>query len=357
MEVVGTNGGVTQGKNISLHVLKNTFTAVNLTVPADGAVDMVRPFALEWDENPNAQEYNLQVSYHSNFDNLLIDENVNSTSYLITEHTYGVTSGATYYWRVKPVNQCAQGNFSNGRSFTTQQVNCNQEYNVNAITIPATANPNPFESTINFTQAANISRVKVYVDITHSRISDLEIKVKSPANTEVVLDQFGTCSGNYQNIQVSYDDLSENYLDCKSSSPAIRDDIKPFETLGAFNGENAQGNWKLIVSDPTNGEGGSLNMWALEICEVVGINETQDFDLFRVWPNPSKGQINLELSAGKNINVQLIDISGRIVFNRKYNNSQETFTGNVMFGNLKKGIYLLHVSSGDQQGLKRIIIK
>ena len=357
MEIVGTNGSATQGKNISLHVLKNTFTPVTLSNPVDGAVDMVRPFTLEWDENPNAQEYHLQVSYHANFDNMLIDKNINATSYLITEHTYGVTSGATYYWRVKPVNECAQGSFSNGRSFTTQQVNCNQDYNVNAINIPATANTNPFESTINFAQAANISQVKVYVDITHSRISDLEIKVQSPANTEVILNQFGTCSGNYQNIQVSYDDLSENYLECNSNAPAIRDDIKPFETLGSFNGQNAQGNWKLIVSDPTNGEGGSLNMWALEICEVVGINETQNFDLFRVWPNPSNGQINLELSAEKNIDVQLIDISGRVVFDREYNNSQETFTRNVMFGNLKKGIYLLHVTSGDKQGLKRIIIK
>jgi len=357
LEVVGTNGSQQIIKELKLHVLKDNFTPQNLIAPADGAVDLRKPFSLDWEAHPNAQQYQLQIAVNANFNNIILDEIVNNPSYLIKEHTYGISDGGTYYWRVKPLNDCASGNFSEVRSFSTLQINCNQSFNTTAVSIPTTASSSPYESQINYGQSSTISSVKVYVDITHTNISDLEIKLVSPQGTEVILNQSGTCSGNYQNIQVVYDDNSENFLDCNPTPPAIRDDMKPFETMSAFNGENAQGDWTLKVYDPVSGNGGSLNMWALEICEeILGIND-QDFELFKVWPNPSSGQVNIQLSAGKRINVRLLDMSGRAVFHRVYNNSGDTFTKNVILGHLKKGIYLLQVNSENKSGVKRIIIK
>jgi len=358
LEVVGTNSGQTISKNLKLHVLKDTFAPLSLTAPADGVLDLHRPFNLEWENHPNAQSYQLQVAVNSSFNNIIIDENVNTTSFLVKENTYGITDGSTYYWRVKPINQCAEGNFSTPRSFSTIQVNCTQNFNTTPISIPSTANSSPFESTINYGLNSTISKVKVYVDITHTNISDLEVKVISPAGTEVILNQSGTCVGNYENIQVVYDDFSDNFLECFPTSPAIRDDIKPFETLTVLNDENAQGNWRLQVSDPVNNNGGTFNMWALEVCEEIsaGIDD-QSFELFKVWPNPSGGQINVQLSAGKLIDVRLIDMSGREVFQRVYDNQNNIFTKNLILGHLKKGVYLLQVNSNNQSGIKRIIIK
>ncbi len=357
LEVVGTNGSQQVVKSLQLHVLKDNFATQNLIAPADGTVDLRRPFSLEWEEHPNAQRYQLQVAVNATFDNIVIDETVNYPSYLVKEHTYGITDGGTYYWRVKPLNDCASGNFSAIRSFSTLQVNCVQNFNTTAVTIPTTASNTPYESQINYAQNSTISGVKVYVDITHTQISDLEIKLVSPQGTEVILNQSGTCNGNYQNIQVVYDDNSENFLDCNPTPPAIRDNIKPFETMSAFNGENAQGNWTLQVSDPVAGNGGSLNIWALEVCEeILGIND-QDFELFKVWPNPANGQINVQLSAGKLIDMRLLDLSGREVFHRIYNNSGDNFTKNVILGHLNPGVYLLQVNSGNKSGVKRIVIK
>jgi len=358
LEVVGTNNGQSVIKNLQLHVLKDNFTTENLLMPADGAIDLEKPFSLEWESNPNAQEYQLQVAVNASFSNIIIDETINTTSFLVKNGTYGITDGSTYYWRVKPKNQCADGNFSAVRSFSTIQVNCNQFFNTTPINIPTTANASPFTSTINFTNNSNVSNVKVYVDITHTNISDLKIELSSPTGTGVILNQTGTCVGNFQNIQVVYDDESENFLDCRTSSPAIRDDVKPFESMSVFNNENAQGNWTLKVYDNVNNNGGSLNMWALEVCEKISADVNQNtFELFKVWPNPSNGQVNIELNAGQKVSVKLMDVSGREVFTRVYNNRNEVFTRNVIIGHLNKGVYLLFVKSGQKSGVKRLIIK
>ncbi len=358
LEVVGTNGGQQIIKELQLHVLKDNFTPQNLIAPVDGAVDLRKPFALEWESHPNAQQYQLQVAVNAGFSNIILDETVNNPSFLVKEHTYGISDGGTYYWRVKPLNDCASGDFSEIRSFSTLQINCNQNFNSTSVSIPTNASSTPYESQINYGLNSTISNVKVYVDISHTNISDLEIKLTSPQGTEVILNQSGTCNGNYQNIQVVYDDNSQNFLDCNPTPPAIRDDMKPFETMSVYNGENAQGNWTLKVFDQVTGNGGTINMWALEICEEILVNvDEKDFELFKVWPNPSSGQINIQLNANKHINLRLIDLSGREVFHRVYNNSGNTFTKNVILGHLKKGIYLLQVNSEDKSGVRKIIIK
>ncbi len=358
LEIIGTNGGETVSKNVQLHVLKNTFPTQNLIAPANGSLDLRKPFTLEWENNPNAQQYQLQISLNPDFtSNIVQDVIVNKPTFLIKEHTYGITDGLTFYWRVKPVNQCSEGNFSTAYSFATIAVDCAQDFNTTAISIPTTANTNPFISTINYTQGNTINKVKVFVDVTHTQIADLEIKLISPANTEVILNQSGTCPGDYQNIQVVYDDDSENFLECNPNTPAIRDDIKPFETLSSFNGENSQGTWQLEIADPVADHGGSLNMWALEICEEILDIPNQSFDLFKAWPNPSNGQLNIQLSAEQFVQVSLIDLSGRIVYQRNFTNNGHTFTTQLVLGNLKKGVYLLKVNSNHKQGVKRIIIQ
>ena len=364
MQVVGTNGNNQEIKNIQLHVLKQNFTPQSLIAPENGAVDRRRPFKLEWEEHPNAEQYVLQLSYNDSFSNIFLDETVNTTSYTIKEGTYGISNGHTYYWRVKPINQCAEGDFSDIWHFKTLEINCSTQFESTPVAIPSSANSSPIESVINYPHDYEISHIRTYVDISHSRISDLQIKLISPSGTEVILNQSGTCQGNYQDIQVNYDDNSPNTIDCYDTSPAIRDDVVPYESLSTFLWENALGDWTLSVSDPVNGEGGQINMWALEICEENyedpsnnAVDDDQSIDLFKVWPNPSNGQINISLSAGKIIQVRLMDISGREVFSRTYNNQNETFTKNLILGHLKKGIYLLQVSSNDKQAVKRIIIE
>ena len=353
LDVIAQNGSTTRSKTVQLVIFHDAFSAQNLISPLDDAVNVEKPVSLEWESNPNAAEYLIELSYDQGFSNIFIQQNVINTSF----NPSNLSDGTHYYWRVKPINNCADGSYSPVRSFTTMEINCNLEYTAPSITIPTSANTSPINSDFNYTQSANIDYVKVFVDITHSKISDLEIKVKSPSNTEITLLQSNTCSGNYSNISATFMDDADEFVQCQTSSPSINGNLIPFESLSNFSNENPQGQWRLSVSDPVSGNGGSINLWAIEVCtKVLGI-EDQSFDVFKVWPNPTHNQLNIQLSAEKNIKVSLLDISGRTMYHKTFDNTGDNFTSSIIFGHLTKGVYLLQVESGKKHATKRIIIE
>ena len=59
----------------------------------------------EWDQEADANEYNLQLSKSSNFQNLLIDESISENVYVYKDH---IDWNDGYYWRVRPID--ADGN-------------------------------------------------------------------------------------------------------------------------------------------------------------------------------------------------------------------------------------------------------
>ncbi|MFC1851495.1 C25 family cysteine peptidase, partial [candidate division CSSED10-310 bacterium] len=101
-------------------------------------------------------------------------------------------------------------------------------------------------SEIYINQSVNISELNVYIDITHTDISDLEIVLTSPSTTTALIhDQTGAGT---ENIEAWYDT-----------------EVLPVEPLTVFEGDNALGWWTLTVMDKSNNEVGTLNGWSLEI--------------------------------------------------------------------------------------------
>ena len=103
-------------------------------------------------------------------------------------------------------------------------------------------------STINVPSFCDITDVLVSVDITHTYIGDLIIKLVSPSGTAVYLHK-RTGSGD-DNIVTTYDSLTP------PDGPGIMDD---------FNGEKCWGDWKLYIGDAANGDQGTLNSWTLSL--------------------------------------------------------------------------------------------
>ncbi|MES2543754.1 MAG: M4 family metallopeptidase [Bacteroidota bacterium] len=82
-----------------------------------------------------------------------------------------------------------------------------------------------------------------------------------------------------------------------------------------------------------------------------------DFNVFSVSPNPSKGTVTLSLSTNSEVKVSLYDISGRNIYNKTYSNSDVTFNQELKFNSLSKGIYLLNVESEGKKASKKLIIE
>lgn len=92
-----------------------------------------------------------------------------------------------------------------------------------------------------------ISDVNVRVDIGHTYVGDLHVKVVSPAGTPVTL--HARSGGSTDDIVAWYDT-----------------DRAPAEPLARLNGEHAQGTWTLQVNDGTPFNTGTLRGWSLEAC-------------------------------------------------------------------------------------------
>ena len=91
---------------------------------------------------------------------------------------------------------------------------------------------------------ATVGSVEVSVDITHTWIGDLQISVRSPAGTDVILhDETGR----------SADDVVKTYTASTTSA------------LGSLAGQSISGPWQLSVSDRERRDVGKLNTWRVVI--------------------------------------------------------------------------------------------
>ncbi len=129
------------------------------------------------------------------------------------------------------------------------------------------ADPSLITPTIEVTDNMSIEDVNVTVDITHSWISDVALRLTSPSGTQVIL-LLPAC-GNQDDLSATFDDEG-TALVC-GGTPAISGTIIPSEPLSAFNGEYSVGTWTLEVFDlfPPEDDG-VLNGFSIEICGPNG---------------------------------------------------------------------------------------
>ena len=99
---------------------------------------------------------------------------------------------------------------------------------------------------------------------------------------------------------------------------------------------------------------------------VTGINQPQslglehsDFKEFNVWPNPADDLLNVSIQSdlSEEAFVTLYDVQGKRIINQKLDASNAMFEGSVNIDSLSPGIYLVKVSQGSKQSVRKIIKK
>ena len=96
----------------------------------------------------------------------------------------------------------------------------------------------------------------------------------------------------------------------------------------------------------------------MEVCgQSLSIAENA-FNTFSIFPNPNNGAftINLNSSSNKDIHVEVFDIRGRSVFNNSYVNTTD-FNQEINLSNVQSGMYLVKVSDGEKETIKKILIE
>ena len=94
----------------------------------------------------------------------------------------------------------------------------------------------------------------------------------------------------------------------------------------------------------------------IEDSTVSDVDET--FDYLKLFPNPTKGEFTLALNLinTDKVTVQLFDLRGRLIDEKKYYNTIANFSERIFFENASAGLFFLKVTNGDKQVIRKLII-
>jgi hypothetical protein len=86
----------------------------------------------------------------------------------------------------------------------------------------------------------------------------------------------------------------------------------------------------------------------VDLLTDIPLSETQGESNFTLYPNPAADQLQIHLETMENsiIQVDIIDIQGRIVLQQKIHNKESNCTATIHLLQLAKGLYLCRVQSG-----------
>tara|TARA_R110001632_G_scaffold140060_1_gene255924 strand:+ start:31590 stop:34892 length:3303 start_codon:yes stop_codon:yes gene_type:complete len=285
IDVIGDNTTQTQTRKIELQVFHQDFSAYPTTIsyPANAERGVTyNQLILRWDENLNAESYDVEFSDNPSFTNLLDSGTETGLSYTVSN----LDSQAIYYWRVRANNQCASGDFTQAYSFQTGGEDCSNTYTATDFTdaeiVSFSANTTAFVP-IEITDDLLINRLIVSTDISHEGVDELTVLIEEPddlgSNTTNLL--VNACDDS-DNIQGAIFDDNGTDLVCNTSDPAITGTILPAQSLGTSAGKSSLGTWFLRVNDNAlfNGDGGaagSIDAASITVCTALASSAAPSF--------------------------------------------------------------------------------
>jgi hypothetical protein len=102
----------------------------------------------------------------------------------------------------------------------------------------------------------------------------------------------------------------------------------------------------------------NVNNRAFQIQEQLSINDDTLAANFKIYPNPSDGNFEIQLlnTSGETISLQLFDLKGRVVYTDLVKESGK-INRSIAINNLSTGVYLLKVFEGNRQVTKKVVIQ
>lgn len=355
--IVGTSGSIVKTENVEFNVFDANLATLNLLTPANGATDISADNTVfTWDADPNATSYEIEVATDITFSNIIANSIVNSPTFTVNT----LSAVTEYFWRVRGINDCGQGIYSQA-SFTTANIVCGS-YTATDLPIDILETGNAtdnYTSVINITDDEVITDVNVTVTISHNWNNDLDIFLISPSGTTVEL---STDNGNDND-----NDYTATVFD-QEATTAITSGASPFTgtfipegDLSTIYGQMSAGDWTLSVDDDFGfADGGQIIDFTLELCtqQTLSVNDIERLDnTFSIYPNPNKGEFNVALTnpSSDKISVKLYDINGRSIYSETYNSFHD-FDVSIKLNNVQSGVYLIEVIDGANHMSRKLVI-
>lgn len=353
ISVIGNNGSETETRTVMLKLLSTDFDDIVPNTPANEQAGLATNLQLNWDTVENASSFHIQVATDETFSDIVSEGTTANLSYNLT----GLNENTQYFWRVFPLNNCGEGTHAAVFNFKTGILVCNNHFEATDYSNGIINDQGTGFAIIQIPVSGGaIGDINVTLNISHTNIEDMTVELEGPASLGFPrITLLNEPCGQYQNVACTMDDSGAT-ITCNAVAPGISGTVRPFQSLSAFNNKVADGVWTVYASDPHAGDGGAVNFVALDFCTVqaaLGV-KTNSFENFSVYPNPTKGVLNISLGTSYEGKTDLIlyDIMGRKILGKSAISASETLN----IENLQDGVYLLSVENGKQKATKKIVL-
>ena len=123
-------------------------------------------------------------------------------------------------------------------------------------------------------------------------------------------------------------------------------------TLGSAT--NAIFRFTFMSDDSANQEGVIIDNF---VVQGTLSSQSNQIDGFVLYPNPTKGKLNISLPTSDKVVVELFDLRGRSIYQNNFESQGTLFTKELDFSTAQAGVYILNVKTEGKQVSKRIIIE
>jgi hypothetical protein len=139
-------------------------------------------------------------------------------------------------------------------------------------------------------------------------------------------------------------------------------EVNGFDRTDAYITHYTNGNWDETASASAVTTASGMfelsrnNISSLSPFAITDKSSTVDIEennlISSIYPNPTSGLIYIELSKTDEVNIELLDASGRIIKTMNNNGSK---IANIDLSNLPEGFYFIRITEGENLSTKRII--
>jgi subtilisin-like proprotein convertase family protein len=253
--------GDTIERSVTVQTFSSDFITLSLREPSQGKSAVTTRPTFSWQGSVNAESYILEVSETPAFENAIVAEAGSITTVVLDTL---LKENTLYYWRVRPINSCGQGDFTPISAFHTVNLSCEE---FTATDLPKALSQSgivTIQSDIMVGNTGTVSDVNITaVKGFHESFGDLIFSLRSPQGTVATLVN-KQCGFTNRTFSLGFDDQSLSPFDCQASFDGLS--FQPMSPLAVFEGEPVEGIWSLLVADSVIGSGGRIEGWTLELC-------------------------------------------------------------------------------------------
>jgi hypothetical protein len=253
---ININGlGGSQSKTTPLNVIILPLPSlVNQLLPTNQATNVSLTPILSWSALAGAISYDFEVAYDEEFTEMIATYNGTATSFQINDPIFG---GTTLYWRVKAINNCGPGDWSQ-RSFTVEPC---YFYAPSDLPLDLPFGLDTKYSNLDIKDKGIVTDVNILsFSGNYSGVTALRFTMISPTNNTSIF--WDSPCDREQSFNIQFDDSATTTWPCPPTTGLT---YIPSNPLNNLNTTALKGNWQLKV-DRTDAGPGQVSSWGMKAC-------------------------------------------------------------------------------------------